>query len=98
MNSKERKIALKKALKKILMYIFISIPLAFLFVKVIELKHKTIFWSFMAIMGISDLIADWYMNEENDKKSKFVKTIEHIAFISFITLMLQYFYFLWFIK
>ena len=96
MNSKEANIALKKGLKKMLIYTLISLPLTFFMIKVIELKYTKIFWTFMVVMGISGFIADWYEAEE--EKSRFVKMMEHIAIISFMVLMFQSLYFNWFTK
>lgn len=96
MNSKEANKALKKGLKKMFVYLLISIPLAFLLVKIIELKYTRMFWGFMAILGITGFLADWYDGEPEDKKNNFIKMVEHIAFISFITLLYQWCYFVWF--
>lgn len=60
-------------------YFLISIPMAFLLTKVIENKFETIFWIYMAIMGITGLIARW--NGGSDEKSKFVRISEHICFV-----------------
>ena len=98
MNSKEANKALKKGLKKMFIYVLISLPLTCLLIKVIELKYTTLFWCFMAILGISGFIAEWYLFEAENKKNRFVKMSEHIAIISFIALMFMWFYFVWFTK
>jgi hypothetical protein len=87
MNSKESRKELKRLLKNISIYTVISIPLALLFLKVIELKYTVIFWSFYAIMGVSAIIAEFYIYEPDDTKSPFGKIIEHIVFVCFITMM-----------
>ena len=98
MNSKEANKSLKEGLKKTVIYVLISIPLSFLLIKVIELKYTNLFWSFMAILGVSSIIAEWFLYEPENKKGRFVKTMEHIAYISFIVLIFQWVYFMWFSK
>ena len=88
MNNKERKKILKYWAIKASIYIAISIPLAFLLMKVIELKYNLIFWIYFAIMGVSALISEFYDGEEEHKKNKFVKIADHLTFICFITLMI----------
>ena len=87
MNSKESRKELKRLLKNISIYTVISIPLALMFLKVIELKYTVIFWSFYAIMGVSGIIAEFYIYEPDDTKSSFGKIIQHIVCVCFITLM-----------
>ena len=67
--------------------LLISVPCAFLFMKVIELKYTFLFWSFYAIMAISALICEWYEHVPYSKKTKFQKISEHTLFISFFTMM-----------
>ncbi len=92
MNSKKRNKEIKRIATKTLIYILISIPLAYLLWQVMELKYTVIFWTYIAVMGISSLFAEFYIHVPNEEKSNFGKIIEHIAFICFITLMFSYFY------
>lgn len=94
MNKKQIKKELKRGLILGSIYLLISIPLAFLLMKVIELKYTKIFWSYFAIMGISAIIADFNDMEPEDQKTNFIKIVEHIAFITFITLIILPLYFL----
>lgn len=72
--------------KKWMNYFLLSIPMAFLLTKVIEYKLEVIFWIYIAIMGITGLIARW--NGGSTDKSKFVRVSEHICFVCTITIFL----------
>jgi len=85
-NSKER----KQAIKRGCIYLLASIPCAFLFMEIIELKYTILFWSFYAIMAISALIVEWNDYVPYDKKTTFQKRTEDVALISFLTLMSWY--------
>ena len=94
MNNKQRKKILKGWLITGSIYLLIAIPLAFLLMKVIELKYTKIFWTYFAIMGISAIVADFSDMEPEEKKSQFMKITEHVAYITFITLMILPFFFI----
>ncbi len=96
MNSKEANKALKKGFKKMVFYLLISIPLAFLFIKVIELKYTKIFWIFMLVTGISGFFAEWFIGYREEEKSQFIKVAEHLTFIGFIILVYVWIYFVYF--
>lgn len=77
--------------KKWLNYFLISIPMAFILMKIIDYKCEVIFWIYLAIMGISAIITRWFGH--SNEKSKFVRMVEHICFVCSITLFLWYFAF-----
>lgn len=73
-------------MKKMLIYLLLSIPLAFALQEVIERKYEIVFWGYFIVMGVSASIAKLFGHSEN--KSTFVKIAEHLGFISVITLFM----------
>ncbi len=81
----------KQSIKRGFIYLLISIPCAFLFMKVIELKYTKLFWSYYAIMGITALITEWNDYVPYHERTTFVQRCEDVLFITFFTLMTWYF-------
>lgn len=60
--------------------------MTFLLSMVIRYKLTFLFWSYMAVMGISALITKWYTGEED--KNKFTSYSVHTAMVCAFTLFL----------
>jgi len=90
-NSNTIRMAVKskdREAKKWIIYVLISIPMAFGLIKVIEYKYKIIFGIYIAAMGISAIIVRW--SGYSGKKSNVIRTAEYVCFVSAITLFIWY--------
>ena len=86
MNEKET----KHAIKRLIICLLISFPVAYLFMKTVALKYTNLFRFYIAIMAFTALITEWNEGEPYDMKSKFVQRCEDILVITFLGMVVWY--------